>query len=337
MSSEPVASETSLKRRLLSLDRSTPDIRSGLSGCSARLWYYINQFSQGNDQFRTGPAWKYGGPNGTDALHEFLRVTLEGLPKHLILQYLAYRYMLLHPEDTVENQTMTNKQCLEEHVKGEHSEVLKMFKRNQGWGWNPDPDTLPEERDRKKEEKMAKFMRDNQKRFEAPTGSERAQDVFTTTAEAAKEDGEIVARDASPSKNTAGDQADTDLFSAQTKSRQKAKKKLLPIFDPPFNFRECAKQMVLLEEHLTNPQKRCFDCIRKHFLTIEGLAEEADTLCCEKWKQYRGKGGELAEKVRGLAMQFVQNKCPQEVSQGLRAIRKPLVKEFFTAVKENYY
>jgi hypothetical protein len=43
--------------------------------------------------------------------------------------------------------------------------------------------------------------------------------------------------------------------------------------------REILKQMVLLEDHLFQSHKRCKDCIRKHFLTIEALAEECVTLC----------------------------------------------------------
>jgi hypothetical protein len=53
---------------------------------------------------------------------------------------------------------------------------------------------------------------------------------------------------------------------------------LLPVLDPRFNMREICKQSVLLEDHLFQKEKRCHDCIIKHFLTIEGLAEEAVTL-----------------------------------------------------------
>ena len=53
---------------------------------------------------------------------------------------------------------------------------------------------------------------------------------------------------------------------------------LLPIMSPLFNLREICKQMSLLEDHLNNVRKRCPDCIRKHFLTIEALFEEAVSL-----------------------------------------------------------
>jgi hypothetical protein len=48
---------------------------------------------------------------------------------------------------------------------------------------------------------------------------------------------------------------------------------LLPVLDPRFNMREICKQSVLLEDHLFQKEKRCHDCICKHFLTIEALAE----------------------------------------------------------------
>lgn len=57
---------------------------------------------------------------------------------------------------------------------------------------------------------------------------------------------------------------------------------LLPILDYEFNARELCKQIILLEDHLTHPEKRCADCCVKHFLALEGLAEEAITLDNEK-------------------------------------------------------
>ena len=47
---------------------------------------------------------------------------------------------------------------------------------------------------------------------------------------------------------------------------------------PGFSARECAKQLVLLEDHLACPGKDCPDCIAKHRLAAEGFAEEALTL-----------------------------------------------------------
>jgi len=55
-------------------------------------------------------------------------------------------------------------------------------------------------------------------------------------------------------------------------------KDLLPMHLSSFNVREIVKQMLLLEDHLYHPAKRCQECIAKHFLMVEALAEEGVTL-----------------------------------------------------------
>jgi hypothetical protein len=63
------------------------------------------------------------------------------------------------------------------------------------------------------------------------------------------------------------------------KATMKRRRRLLPVLRPAQNMRDIIKQLAMLEDHLFHPEKRCTDCIRKHFLTIEGLAEECVTLC----------------------------------------------------------
>lgn len=103
--------------------------------------------------------------------------------------------------------------------------------------------------------------------------------------------------------------------------------KLLPVLDPCFNMREICKQCILLEDHLFQNEKRCTDCIKKHFLTIEGLAEEAITL--DKKNEYHLSKLELPEKVRGLQRKFINGQDPESIAQELRWIRKPLMADFF--------
>lgn len=103
--------------------------------------------------------------------------------------------------------------------------------------------------------------------------------------------------------------------------------KLLPVLDPCFNMREICKQCVLLEDHLFQNEKRCTDCIKKHFLTIEGLAEEAITL--DKKNEYHLSKEELPEKVRKLQKKFLNGTDPESIAQELRWIRKPLMAKFF--------
>lgn len=59
-----------------------------------------------------------------------------------------------------------------------------------------------------------------------------------------------------------------------------------PVSDPKYNMQQIVKQSILLEEHLANKNKRCRDCITKHFLHIIGLAEEAQMLATDRIHEY---------------------------------------------------
>jgi hypothetical protein len=89
---------------------------------------------------------------------------------------------------------------------------------------------------------------------------------------------------------------------------------------PLYNLREICKQSALLEDHLNNEQKRCEDCIRKHFLTIEALLEEALSLDTkQKWFDLiEGK----PELVRELQEKWIDGGDMSEIAQGLRELRK---------------
>lgn len=104
-------------------------------------------------------------------------------------------------------------------------------------------------------------------------------------------------------------------------SMPKDSDKLLPVLDPVFNLREICKQSILLEDHLSQPEKRCTDCCVKHFLTIEALAEEAVTL--DKQKEHH-KLEHLPAKIRELQKLWFQDPTSNAhtVSQKLREIRK---------------
>lgn len=102
---------------------------------------------------------------------------------------------------------------------------------------------------------------------------------------------------------------------------------LFPVMDPRFNLREIAKNFLLLELHLCHPKQRCQDCIKKHFLTCEALAEEAAQIDVEG--RNRSACEELAENIRKLESEFVHGKPPCEIAQAIRILRKPLVQETF--------
>jgi hypothetical protein len=59
-----------------------------------------------------------------------------------------------------------------------------------------------------------------------------------------------------------------------------------PVSDPEYNMKEIIKQSILLEQHLADKRKRCKDCILKHFLHCQGLAEEAVMLAGAKISSY---------------------------------------------------
>lgn len=104
-------------------------------------------------------------------------------------------------------------------------------------------------------------------------------------------------------------------------------KNLLPIMNPLFNMREICKQSILLEDHLFQSRKRCEDCCKKHFLTIEGLAEEAITL--DKGNKHQLDKLELPDKIRDIQKCYLNGDDPVEIAQKLRQIRKPLMNKYF--------
>ena len=93
-----------------------------------------------------------------------------------------------------------------------------------------------------------------------------------------------------------------------------------PLNSPLCNLREIAKQLLLLENHLFQPDKRCKECIAKHFLMCEALAEEALTL--DKRQQYAIFFNKLANAFRQLHGELDKGKPVQEVAQSIRGIRK---------------
>jgi len=103
--------------------------------------------------------------------------------------------------------------------------------------------------------------------------------------------------------------------------------KLLPVLDPCFNMREICKQSILLEDHIFQESKSCQDCIRKHFLCIESLAEEAITL--DSKNKYHFSDLKLPDKYRKIQKEFLAGNDVQSIAQQLRQIRKPLMAKYY--------
>lgn len=94
---------------------------------------------------------------------------------------------------------------------------------------------------------------------------------------------------------------------------------LLPLRDPQFCLRECAKHLLLLEDHLLQPRRRCPDCIGKHALTAEAFAEEAQTFAPS------AEADAAAGQIRALWSDLRSNRLPwEEAGQRVRTLRKRL-------------
>lgn len=113
---------------------------------------------------------------------------------------------------------------------------------------------------------------------------------------------------------------------------------ILPILDPRFNMREAAKHMILLEDHLFQPGRRCKDCCCKHLLTIEAFLDEGITL--DKDLKYYDTiivvSDNFKKFSRGLCQKIQQGNLSDaeccRLAQDLRQIRKPLCQQYATFV-----
>ena len=110
-----------------------------------------------------------------------------------------------------------------------------------------------------------------------------------------------------------------------------------PVSNPAYNMQQIVKQSILLEEHITNKNKRCRDCITKHFLHIIGLAEEAQMLATNKCHKYPLINVSV-ELYNQLFSDWIKNKDDEvnnlNVSDKLRIHRKKLIAIYF--FNDNY-
>ena len=110
-----------------------------------------------------------------------------------------------------------------------------------------------------------------------------------------------------------------------------------PVSDPAYNMKEIAKQSILLEEHLAEMNKRCLDCIAKHFLHIIGLSEEAMMLCSRNFVDYPHLD-QSQEFYQDLFNTWLAHKDDESVItnilEELRAKRKAIIHTYYLAEKE---
>ena len=96
------------------------------------------------------------------------------------------------------------------------------------------------------------------------------------------------------------------------------------IRDPALDLRDAVKELLLLEDHLAFPDRRCPDCIRKHLLKVEALAEEAVQL--DVRNEWAHIAGTLAQAARKISTVYEKRLAPpQAIAQAVRDLRKSLV------------
>ena len=102
--------------------------------------------------------------------------------------------------------------------------------------------------------------------------------------------------------------------------------------------REIIKQLIMLEDHLFQKCKRCKDCINKHMVMIEGLAEECATLCSAQSDSVAADASRIASQVRMAHHAHAQApKDPRvctEIGERLRVLRKELMAKYATLPPE---
>ncbi len=110
-----------------------------------------------------------------------------------------------------------------------------------------------------------------------------------------------------------------------------------PVSNPAYNMQQIVKQSILLEEHITNKNKRCRDCITKHFLHIIGLAEEAQMLATNRCNKYP-LINDSVEIYNQLFNEWIKNKDDEirllGICDNLRNHRKKLIAIYF--FNDNY-
>ena len=106
------------------------------------------------------------------------------------------------------------------------------------------------------------------------------------------------------------------------------------LMDPKHNLREVAKQLILLEDHLSHKRKRCRDCMVKHYLMVEGLLEEAITL--DKEGTYITEINDIIKELKPNMMHLfktIESGTPDDaeyvrISQVLRNVRKKIALKY---------
>lgn len=94
-----------------------------------------------------------------------------------------------------------------------------------------------------------------------------------------------------------------------------------------FNLREISKNLLLLEDHLSDDDKWCEDCIRKHLLMVEALAEEVMTMAPSSiWIPHCKRISVLA---RNWMIMVADGLDKSGIAKEVRKVRKDVVQHVF--------
>jgi hypothetical protein len=116
----------------------------------------------------------------------------------------------------------------------------------------------------------------------------------------------------------------TDINSTMSK---KLNRKKATLDSPEFNLREIAKQLILIEDHLFHKNKQCPDCLGKHFLMVEALAEEAITM--DTTGMWTNGCETMANKTREWIDRLNYGDQYETLGQEVRSVRKQLTPLIF--------
>jgi hypothetical protein len=130
---------------------------------------------------------------------------------------------------------------------------------------------------------------------------------------------------------------ETDVVLVGGNVIENKKVELVPILRPSQNLHDCVKQLILLEAHLFDPERTCWQCVDKHFLTIQALLEEAHSLVTNDGDERKKLPvptniQALEQAVRRLHIKWHDSDRSPRVRHGiaceLRQIRKALMKDY---------
>lgn len=197
---------------------------------------------------------------------------------------------------------------------------LPFYRVNQQGKIIGQPDTLPVVSSDSKESFLPEFRREEQPVEVVPPVNEMINNQKS------------ISLDESTNVDTTIDTKIVPQTNVSKLMNDSSNKPLLPVLDCNFNLREICKQSILLEEHLTQPEKRCTDCCIKHFLALEGLSEEAISL--DKEQKGPSLMKDLPTLIRTIQKQWYMNpeKNAHSCSQQLRSIRKSLMESCFPVI-----